>query len=65
MSNPGNAPAQSNTFAVVSLVLGIVGTVGGIFLAIIGVVAGIILSIVAIVVGIIGYIATAVFLTQA
>ena len=25
MSNPGNAPAQSNTFGVVSLVLGIVG----------------------------------------
>ena len=44
MSNPVNAPAQSNTFAIVSLVLGIVGMfvipvigfvigfVGGIFL---------------------------------
>ncbi|OII40399.1 hypothetical protein BIV02_06730 [Curtobacterium sp. MMLR14_014] len=42
MSNPGNAPAQSNTFAIVSLVLGIIGTFGGIFIAIIGVVAGIV-----------------------
>ncbi|QQD74851.1 hypothetical protein I8920_08025 [Curtobacterium sp. YC1] len=42
MSHPGNAPAQSNTFAIVSLVLGIVGVFGGIFLAIVGVVAGII-----------------------
>ncbi|WIE63415.1 hypothetical protein DEI99_009020 [Curtobacterium sp. MCLR17_036] len=42
MSNPGNAPAQSNTFAIVSLVLGIVGVAGGFFLAIIGVVAGVV-----------------------
>ncbi|MEG8036357.1 hypothetical protein QP157_13900 [Sphingomonas sp. LR61] len=42
MSNPGNAPAQSNTFGVVSLVLGIVGVVGGIFIALIGIIAGII-----------------------
>ncbi len=42
MSHPGNAPAQSNTFAIVSLVLGIIGTAVGLFVPIVGVVAGIV-----------------------
>ncbi|GAA3338168.1 hypothetical protein GCM10017714_08230 [Curtobacterium pusillum] len=42
-NTPGAAPANtSGGLAIASLVLGIVGVIGGIFLAIIGIVAGII-----------------------
>ncbi|WP_123680816.1 hypothetical protein [Curtobacterium sp. PhB115] len=42
MTTPGSAPAQTNTLGIVSLVLGIIGVLGGFFIAIIGVVAGIV-----------------------